>query len=86
MNPLPALHLHHTSLTVPYRLPVCSYSSGSPHSLSMTSFLCKNYPFPCTIPLWIGGGLIWHDFSGSAFCFNFQQGCVLGRAASFNSD
>jgi hypothetical protein len=21
-----------------------------------------------------------------AFCFNFQQGCVPGRAASFNSD
>ena len=55
MNPLPALRLHQTASTAGTRLPICSDSSCFPHSLIMTSFLCKNVPFACTIPPLIGG-------------------------------
>jgi hypothetical protein len=48
MIPLPCLS-HQTFLTAPSPLPVCSCSSGLFHSLIMTSFLCKNIPFACTI-------------------------------------
>jgi hypothetical protein len=53
----------------------------------MTSFLCKNVPFPCTIPLLIGGGLIWHDFSGwpSALISN-RAVCSGVRLRSTRSD
>jgi hypothetical protein len=55
MNPRPLPRLLQTSSTADTRLPVSSYSSCLPHSLIMTSFLCKNISFACTIPVLISG-------------------------------
>jgi len=52
----PCSPLYQTSVTVSSRLPVCSCSSCFLHCLIMTSFLCKNAPFPCTILPLISGG------------------------------
>jgi hypothetical protein len=54
-EPTSLSRLLQTSSTADTRLAVYSDSSCLPHGLIMTSFLCKNISFACTIPLWIGG-------------------------------
>jgi len=81
MTPLLLACLHLTSSTVSARLPVCSYSSGLLHSLFLTSSLCKNTPFACTIPLWIGGEYAWTAFVPAGLALQFPIDRILEHTA-----
>jgi hypothetical protein len=81
MIPVPPLRLPLTSSTVPARLPVCSYSSGLLHCLILPSSLCKNHPFPCTIPLWIGGGYARTAFVPGTLALQFPIQRILEHTA-----